>query len=186
MALFVLFGTMAVFQVRTRMAAARLGSDITYAIDERGDATVRMLEKTYFVDAETERNFDGMVARAGEPDAEKFGVGIQESVKGLGETIGRPGMDVSGFRASFRRMPDYGAREYSFRWTGFAERREQSWVVDFRAAEKIKLTKDSSLVVVLPPGAGLVSVDPLPKQTDARTLIWSGPLEIPWPYIEYR
>lgn len=184
--LFILLGSMAVVQVRTRMGGTRLGSDVIYTLDERGNAAVQMVEKTYFVDAETEKNFDGLVARMGQPDAGRFGNGIRESVKKLGEKIGRPQMEVSGFQARFQREAEYGARLYSFNWTAFAERREGSWVVDFRAADGVKLTKDSSLTVLLPAGSVLVTAVPPPSALDGRKLVWTGAREIPWPYLEYR
>ena len=74
-ALFIFFSSMAVYQVRDRMSNARLGSDVTYTLDKNGTASVRMVEKTYFVDEETRKNFDALVARIGNPDAESFGKG---------------------------------------------------------------------------------------------------------------
>ena len=184
--LLVVMGSISIFQLRTRMSGARLGSDVTYILDDQGNARVEMVEKTYFVDADTERNFDGVVARVGQPDIDRFGKGVEESIRNLAEKTGRMGMVVSGFEARFDKKADYGARVYRFRWDGFAERRDGMWVVDFRAADDAKLTRDSSLAIVLPPGAMLVKVNPSPSSNDGGKLVWTGIGEMAWPYIEYR
>lgn len=183
---FVVVGGLAVYQVRTRMSAARLGTDVTYTLDGQGNALVEIVEKTYFVDEETQRNFDGLVAKTGKPDAERFGKGIENSIKSLAEMTGRGGMAASDFEARFDRQAEYGARVYRFRWMGFAEERNGTWVVDFRAADAVKLTRDSSLSIVLPPGAVVAKAEPGPTARDGRRLVWTGAGEVPWPYVEYR
>jgi hypothetical protein len=187
LAVFVALGGLATFQVRTRMSAARLGSDVSYTIDSKGDAQVEVLEKTYFVDAETERNYDGLVARVGKPDLETFRSGIEKNVQNVAERTGRSGMTVTDFQARFEKKAEYGGRIYSFRWTAFAEKKDGSSVVDFRRTDEMKLTKDSSLTIVLPAGATLVNVVPAPTGPSSGTkLVWSGEGSMPWPYVEYR
>lgn len=186
LALFIVLSTMGVLQVRTRMSEARLGSDVMYILDRDGNAAVRVVEKTYFVDVETQRNFDALVARTGQPDAENFGKGIQESVKRLGDMIGRAEMEVSDFQARFERSDDYGARVYSFCWGGFAQLLHDRWVLDFRAAGAVKLTKDSSLSVIIPEGMSALRVEPHPSIMKGQELVWRGAGEMQWPYIEYR
>ncbi len=182
---FVVLGGFAVFNVRERMSGARLGSDVTYTIDAKGDAGVEMANKSYFVDAETEKNFDAMAARIGTPDVEPYRKGVENSLKNITDKTGRVFV-VDDFEGRFDRHPDYGAQLFRFRWFGFAEKRDSVWVVDFRAANSIKLTKDSSLTVVLPPGATLVKADPAPTTEDGTgKLVWEGPGEMPWPHIEY-
>lgn len=186
LALFTIFGSMAVYQVRDRMGKARLGSDVTYTLDEKGTASVRMVEKTYFVDDDTRKNFESLVARIGRPDAESFGQGMQQPLSDLMDRTGRTNMVMSGFEAGFDRQQEYGGRVYRFKWEGFAEQRDGRWVIDFRAANGIKLTKDSSLTVIVPPRASILSADPAPAAEQGGRLVWSGPGELPWPYIEYR
>ena len=183
---FVVVGGLAVYQVRARMTAARLGTDVTYTLDGQGHALVEIVEKTYFVDEETQRNFDGLVAKMGRPDVERFGKGIESSIKSLAERTGRVGMAVSDFEARFDRRAEYGARVYRFRWMRFAEERDGAWVVDFRAADAVKLTRDSSLSIVLPPGAVVATADPRPTAREGGRLVWIGAGEMPWPYVEYR
>jgi len=185
--LLIVVGAAAAVQVRTRMSAARLGSDVTYMLDGQGDAVVQVVEKTYFVDTETERNFDGLMARVGHPDAEAFRRGVESSLKRLAERIGRQ-MVVSDFEASFDRQPEYGAVVYRFRWAGFAEWRDGAWAVDFKAADPIRLNKDSSLSIALPRGAALVKAEPAPVRVEngGALLVWTGAGEMAWPYIEYR
>jgi hypothetical protein len=184
--LFLVFGTFAAFDLRNRMSSSRLGSDVVYTLDAQGNAAVEMKNKSYFVDTATAENFDAMAARLGRPDAEVFRKSVEESTNSLAGKAGRP-MMVSDFEAGFQRAPEYGAQVYKFKWTGFAEKRDGIWAVDFKAAGAVKLTADSSLAIVLPPGATLIKAEPAPKAGDgARTLVWTGAGEIPWPYIEYK
>lgn len=183
---FTFFGGMAVLQVRDRMSNARLGSDLVYTLDEGGNASVEMVEKTYFADADTQKNFDAMVARVGRPGVESFGEGMEKSLTEVMKVTGRANMAMSGFQAEFHKTESYGARVYRFKWDGFAEQRDGRWVIDFRAANGIKLTKDSSLTVIVPPRASILSADPAPAAEQGGRLVWSGPGELPWPYIEYR
>ncbi|HZK67134.1 MAG TPA: DUF4897 domain-containing protein [Chloroflexota bacterium] len=185
-ALFIFFSGMAVYQVRDRMSNARLGSDVTYTLDQNGTASARMVEKTYFIDDETRKNFEALVARIGNPDAESFGKGMEQPLTNLKDQTGRTNMAMSGFQAEFQKTEGYGARVYRFKWEGFAEQRDGRWVIDFRAANSIKLTKDSSLTVVIPPGASLLTADPAPAAVQGGKVVWSGSGEMPWPYIEYR
>ena len=168
------------------MSASRLGSDIVYAVDGQGNAAVEITNKSYFVDAATADNFNGMVARMGLPDTESFRKSVEELTTSLATKTGRP-LSVSDFEANFKRTSDYGAQVYRFKWAGFADKRDGIWVVDFRVSGTVKLTKDSSLSIVLPPGATLVKAEPVPTGGDgARKLVWTGPGEISWPYIEYK
>ena len=64
-AIALIFGTFAAFDLRNRMSAARLGSDVVYVLDGRGNAAVEIVNKSYFVDVLASRNFDGMAARIG-------------------------------------------------------------------------------------------------------------------------
>ncbi len=184
--IFVVLGSYAAFEFRGRMSGARLGSDVTYTLDAQGNAAVEMANKSFFIDADTEKNFDGMVARLGQPDTEAYRKGVEDSLKKLSEKTGRQ-FAVSDFEASFDRHPDYGAQLYRFRWAGFAEQRNGVWVVDFKAANAVKLNKDSTLAIVLPTGATLVKADPAPTGGDGvGKLVWTGNGEMPWPYVEYR
>ncbi len=181
--LFVVLGSISAFQFRERMSNARLGSDVTYSLDAQGDAAVEMANKTYFVDAETERNFDGQVARLGEPDVAAFQKGVEDSLKNV--AAGRT-MSVSEFEASFERTKEYGANVYRFQWAGFAQQQGGVWVVDFKSAKPMKFTKDSSLVITLPAGAALLKADPAPTSQEAGRLVWTGASEMPWPHVEYK
>ncbi len=185
--LFIVVGAGAAIQVRTRVSAARLGSDAIYTLDGQGDAVVKLVDKTYFVDRETERNFDGLVARMGRPDVEPFRRGVEKSLKELSDRTGHQ-IVVSDFEASFDRQPEYGAVVYRFRWASFATRRDGVWVVDFKAADPMRLNRDSSLTVVLPQGAALLRTEPAPARVDGggTLLVWTGVGEVSWPYIEYR
>lgn len=184
--IFIVLGSYAAFELRGKMSAARLGSDVTYSLDAQGNAAVEMVNKSFFTDADTEKNFDGMVARLGQPDTEAFRKGVEDSLKNLSDQTGRQ-FAVSDFEASFERKPDYGAQLYRFRWSGFAEKRDATWVVDFKAANAVKLNKDSTLAIVLPTGATLVKADPAPTGGDGvGKLVWTGNGEMPWPYVEYR
>ncbi|MHB0871027.1 MAG: DUF4897 domain-containing protein [Chloroflexota bacterium] len=181
-----LLGGYSAWEFRGKMSDARLGSDVTYTIDAQGNAAVEMVNKSFFMDESTEKNFDGMVARLGKPDGEAYRKGVEESLKKLSEKTGRQFV-VSDFEASFERHADYGAQVYRFRWSGFAEQRNGAWVVDFKAASAVKLNKDSSLAVVLPQGAAMVRAEPAPTGGDgAAKMVWTGTGEIPWPFIEYR
>ena len=187
LALLVVLGGVATLQVRTRMSAARLGSDVYYTIDANGDARVEVVDKTYFVDPETGKNFDGLVARLGKPDPETFRTAVEKNVKSVADKTGRSGMGVSDFETGFDRQADYGAQIYRFRWTAFAANSNGIWVVAFRQADQMKLTKDSSITIVLPPGALLVKVEPEPSAPSTGTkLMWSGAGLMAWPYVEYR
>lgn len=182
---FVVLGSFSVMEFRNKMSAARLGSDVTYSLDAQGNAAVEMVNKSYFTDADVQKNFDNMVARIGQPDIEAFRKGVEDSLKNVSDKTGRQ-FSVSDFEGSFQRQADYGGQAYRFRWSGFAEQRDGSWVVDFKAANVVKLNKDSSLTVVLPPGAVLVKADPAPTGGNGTRLVWTGTGEMPWPYIEYR
>ena len=183
---FIVLGAFAAFDFRGKMSAARLGSDVTYTLDAQGNASVEMVNKSYFTDPDTEKNFDGMVARLGEPDTAAFRKGVEDSLKNISDKTGRQ-MALSGFQGSFERKSDYGAQVYGFQWADFAQQRNGVWVVDFRAANGMKLTKDSTLTIVLPAGATVVKVDPAPTAGDGGgKLTWSGPSEMPWPYVEYK
>ena len=185
-AVFVLVGGYSIFQFRDRMSSARLGSDVTYTLDAQGNASVLVVNKSYFVNDDTARNFDGMVARLGRPSAESYQKSVEESLKNLSERTGRH-FQVADFEASFDRQPEYGAQVYRFRWTGFAEWRDGAWVVDFKGANTVRLNKDSSLTVVLPAGSTLVKAEPAPSgDHSSGRLVWKGGAEMPWPYIEYR
>ncbi len=182
----VVFGFFSAWEFRGKMSGARLGSDVAYSLDAQGNAAVEMSNKSFFTDADVEKNFDAMAARLGRPDTEAYRKGVENSLKSLSERTGRQ-YTVSDFEGSFDRHPDYGAQLYRFRWAGFAEQRGGVWVVDFKAANVVKLNKDSSLTVVLPPGASLVKAEPAPTGGDGSTkLVWTGTGEMPWPYIEYR
>ncbi len=184
--IFVVLGGYSVVEFRGKMSQARLGSDVTYTLDTQGDASVEMVNKSYFSGPDVEKNFDGMVARLGQPDTAAFQKGIEDSLKNLSDRTGRQ-FEVSGFQASFERQPDYGAQVYRFRWTGFAEQQNGVWVVDFKGANSVKLNKDSSLTVILPPGATVVKTSPAPTGGNGTgKLAWTGTGEIPWPHIEYR
>lgn len=184
--IFIVFGGFAAFEFRGKMSAARLGTDVTYAIDTQGDAAVEMANKSFFTDADIEKNFDAMVARVGRPDVEAYHKGVESSLKNISDKTGRQ-FTVSGFEASFDRHPDYGAQVYRFGWAGFAEKRDAVWVVDFKAANAMKLNKDSSLTVILPFSAVLIKAEPAPTGGDGiGKLVWTGTGEMPWPYVEYR
>lgn len=184
--LFLVLGTLAAFDLRDRMAASRLGSDVVYTLDAQGNAAVEMTNKSYFVDVATKENFDTMAARLGRPDPEAFRKSVEESTNNLAGMTGRP-MAVSDVESSYLRTSDYGAQVYRFLWMGFAEQRDGVWVVDFKTAGAVKLTADSSLAVVLPPGATLLKAEPAPTSGSSdRKLVWAGAGEIPWPYIEYK
>lgn len=186
-ALFVIVSSAGVLQLRSKMSAARLGTDVVYILDEQGNAAVEVVDKTYFVDGDTAKNFDGLVARVGRPDHEPFRKGIEDSLKVLEERTGRSGMAVSDFEARFERQAAYGAKVYGFRWIGFAQKRDDRWVVDFRKANPTRMTKDSSLTVALPVGMSPLATEPSPVGGFAAgRLVWSGAGEMPWPYIEYR
>ena len=185
-AVFIVLGGYAAFDFRGKMSTARLGSDVTYTLDAQGNAAVEMVNKSYFAGPETEKNFDGMVARLGHPDADAFRKGVEGSLENISDKTGRQFV-VSGFESSFDRRPDYGAQVYRFRWAGFAEKRDATWVVDFKAANSMKLNKDSSLSIVLPVGASLVKAEPPPTAGDgSANLVWTGTGEMLWPYVEYR
>lgn len=182
----IVVGAFTVFQFRGEMSGARLGSDAIYTLDSQGNASVEMVNKTYYTDPNTKKNFDDMVARLGKPDTQAFQKGVEDSLKNVSDRTGRQ-IVVSGFEGSFEQHPDYGAQLYRFSWASFAQQSNGMWVVDFRAANGMKLTKDSSLTIVLPPGATLVKADPAPTAGDAGgKLTWTGPSELPWPYVEYR
>lgn len=184
--LFIFLGTMAAFDFRTRMGASRLGSDVTYALDGQGTASVEVVNKSFFVDAATADNFDKMMARTVRPDVEAFRKSIVESTGSLVEKTGRS-MTVADFESSFARSAEFGAQVYRFRWSGFAAKRDGMWVIDFSAAGPIKLTADSSLTIVLPPGLTATKVEPAPGQgIGTARLVWTGAGEIRWPYLEYR
>lgn len=177
---------MAAFDFRNRMSSSRLGSDVTYSIDEQGTASVEVVNKSFFVDSTTADNFDKMAARTGHPDADAYRKSIEESTGSLAEKTGRQ-MLVADFVSSYERSAEYGAQVYRFKWFGFAEKRDSTWVVDFTGANPIKMTKDSSLTVVLPPGTSLAKATPSPTGGDGKsTLVWTGTGEMPWPYLEYR
>lgn len=184
-AVFLVLGGLAAVDFRGKMSSARLGSDVTYTLDSRGNAAVEMVNKSFFTDGSTEKNFDEMAARLGQPDVAAYRKGVEESLKNISDKAGRQ-FTVSDFEGSFERRPEYGAQVFRFRWTGFAEQRGADWVVDFKTAKAMKLTKDSSLVIVLPTGASLVKAEPAPTGGDARRLVWTGNGEMPWPYVEYK
>ncbi len=180
---FVVLGSVSAFQFRERMSSARLGTDVVYALDSRGNAAVEMTNKSYFVDADTEKNFDAQVARLGQPDSAPFQKGVEDSLKNV--SAGRE-MSVTDFEASFERTEEYGAQVFRFRWNGFAQPEDGAWVVDFKAAKPMKFTKDSSLVVVLPDGTSLVKADPAPTSLEGGRLVWVGTGEMPWPHLEFK
>lgn len=179
-------GAFAAFQFRGEMSSARLGSDAIYTLDSQGNASVEMVNKTYYTDPNTKKNFDDMIARLGQPNTQAFQNGVEDSLKNVSDRTGWQ-IVVSGFEGGFERHSDYGAQVYRFRWADFAQQNNGMWIVDFRAANSMKLTKDSSLTIVLPPGATLVKVDPTPiGGNTGGKLAWTGPSELPWPYVEYK
>ena len=97
---------------------------------------------------------------------------MEQPLTNLKDQTGRTNMSVSGFEASFDLQPEYGGRVYRFQWENFAEQRDGKWVIDFQGAKGIKLTKDSALTVVIPPGASLLTADPAPAAS--REASWSG------------
>ena len=181
--IFVVLGAISAFQFRERMSAARLGSDVSYTVDAEGTAQVKMANKSYFVDAETEKNFDESVERRGSPDSQAFQQGVEDSLKNV--SAGRE-MAVSDFSASFERTKEYGAQVYRFRWSGFAQKVDGAWVIDFSNAKPMKFTKDSSFVIVLPAGATLVNAEPAPTTREDNRLVWTTAGEMSWPRVEYR
>lgn len=101
---------------------------------------------------------------------------IRSVVTRAANATGRP-MAASNFSAStsIQEVPRrWGIVTFEFTWNGFAEQRDDGLVVGDVFQGGFFLAANDSLVIAVPDGYEITSVEPAPDERDAGELVWRG------------
>jgi hypothetical protein len=175
------------FYLQQQTSQVPRGSTAVYAIDASGNARVEISDRIYFSRPDIEQNFDSYLDRIGgrSADVEVLAKSMREKVDSLSKSLGRQ-MTVDGFAARVVKEAEFGGRKNEFNWQAFAALNGATWKVAFPQTEQILMNDHSSLALVLPAGARVLSTDPEPDTSADGVLTWRGPREMPWPVVEYQ
>lgn len=171
--------------IQQRVSRAVLGTDMVYTIEPDGGAIAEQFNKVHFTTRDAERNFADLEQRSASLRTSASEKSTRDVLKTLSDRAGRT-MTASDFSARLERTAEYGAEVVSFHWSAFAVLKGDSWQIDYSFADKITMNDHSALIILLPPGAQLLSADPAPTEQKDLRLTWCGPGSIPWPRVEYR
>jgi hypothetical protein len=175
------------FYLQHQAAQVPRGSTAVYAIDANGNARVEFSDRIYFSTPEVEQNFDSYLDRIGgrSADTEVLAKSMRDKADSLSKSLGRQ-MTVDGFAARVVKEAEFGGRLNEFNWQAFAALENATWRVAFPQTEQIMMNEHSSLTLILPAGASIVSAEPQPDTSAGGTLTWRGPRDMPWPIVEYQ